>query len=433
MRKRVLSTHVPDRRGERVTVQGWVHRLFHRQDELNLVIRDRCGLVQAVLRRGSPCPFELLQPETVVSVTGEVMSSPLAPGAVEIEVEGLEVLSRPLEKPPLDLGWPVPPHIPAALEHRVIALRHPTVQAVFRIQDELVALMRSFLHAHGFLEVRTPRVVNAAAGPGDGRTAFGLAFFERRACLAEGSSLYKQMLIGSGFERVFEVGPAFRQEESPSPRHLAEFTVLEAEMAFVDDEGDAMDLLERLLRYVLHGLRERRLREMELLESHVPAAVPMPRLPLAEAREILGRVFGRDTQGGDLSPADEFLLGQYVKESTGSEFVFITGYPAEGRPFHDRLSPRNPNAASTFDLLFRGEEICTGGLRVHDHDELVANLRRCGMNVDALAFYLEPFRYGMPPHAGFALGVERITARLLNLGHVRLASPFPRDREFLVP
>lgn len=433
MNGRVLIGRISDRRGERVTVQGWVHRLHRRPGEVHLMVRDRSGFVQAIVRPGVGREAEQLRREAVVSVTGEVRSSPLAPGGVAIEAERLEVLSRPRHEPPLDPGWPDPPQGPAAWENRIVALRHPAVQAVFRIQDELVALMRSFLHADGFLEVRTPRVVAAFRTGREPNASFDLDFFAQRACLAEGSSLYKQMLIGAGFERVFEVGPAFRREDAPSPRHLAEFTVLEAETAFVADPGELMDLLERMVRFALHGLRQRRFPELELLDARLPAPGFIPRLPLAQAREVLLGVFGREGRGDDLSPADEFLLGQYVKETTGAEFVFITDYPAAARPFHDRLSPHDPNAASTFDLLFRGEEICTGGLRVHDHDELVANMTRCGMDPAGLDFYLEAFRYGMPPHGGFALGIERFTARLLNLGHVRLASPFPRDRELLIP
>lgn len=436
--RRVLSRCIPDHAGEQVTVQGWVHTLYRDGGAgdgvlaTHVVVRDRAGLVQALLPgRGGPWPD--LAREAVVSLTGEVRCHPLALRGVRVVAREVTVLSAPLAEPPLDLTAPELPGDPALLlAHRVPALRHPQLQAVFRLQDEVVAAFRGFLHQRGFVEVRTPKIVPAREdGSGAGPRSFQVEYFGRPARLSEGPQFYQQMMVAAGFERVFEVGPAFRRQDRLTARHLSEFTVLDAEVAFIRDEEDLMDLLERLLGYVFRRLRDRRPEELARFDARLRDGGRIPRLPWREAREILARAYGRAPAGAELTPEEERLLCRHVAAATGSDLLFITRYPAEGRPFFAQPFPGEPALTRTFDLLYRGEEVATGGQRVHDHALLVRNLHRCGLDPAQYAAYLDAFRHGMPPHGGFALGAERLTARLLGLADVRMASAFPQDRDHL--
>lgn len=435
--RRLLSRCVPDHAGERVLVQGWVHSLYRSdgpgvRPATHVVIRDRAGLVQALL----PGPGRLwpeLSRETVVSVTGEAVSHPLAPRGVQVVAERVEVLSRPVEEPPLDLTAPaLPGAIDELLDHRVLALRHPQLQAVFRIQDEVIGAFRSFLHQRGFVEVRTPKIVPAGDdGSGVQARRFQVDYFGRPAYLAQGPQFYQQMMVAAGFERVFEVGPAFRRSDRQTARHLSEFTVLDAEMAFIDSEEELMDLLEQLLRYVFRRLQDKRGEELARFSARFPDRGRIPRLQWQEARDILAQAYGRVSAGPDFTPEEEQLLCRHIEAATGSDLVFITRFPVEGRPFFAQPCPERPELTRTFDLLYRGEEVATGGQRIHDYALLMQALRRCGLAAGEYAGYLDAFRFGVPPHGGFALGAERLTARLLGLPDIRLASAFPRDRQRL--
>lgn len=417
-------------------MQGWVHRLYRSPGgDVHLVLRDRSGLIQAVLPGTGPDPshpeWPDLQREAVVAVTGTARCHHLALNSIEIAAERVEVLSRPTRDLPLDISRPdLLPDPELLLANRILALRHPRLQAIFRIQDEIVASLRGFLYDQGFLELRTPKI-----GRG---SRFNLPYFEQDVCLAQGSQLCKHLLIAAGFERVFEVGPAFRPGESACDRYLDEFTTIDAAIAFVGGLSGLMDLVEGALRYTFRRLADRATRDLVLLDARLPVAGSsfgkIPRLTFHEAREVLAGYYGHavsDSAEG-LAPAEEALLSAHVRETTGSDLFFVSHFPAGGQPFYARRLPADPPLALTFDVILRGQGIGSGGDWTNSYDEVLAAMGRSGLDPSRLDFLLETHRYGMPPHGGFTLGAERLTARLLDLGDIRLASAFPFTRGWAV-
>ncbi|MCG0238412.1 MAG: aspartate--tRNA(Asn) ligase [Firmicutes bacterium] len=428
---RVLTRDLPQHLGAVVTLMGWVHRCRHLGKLAFLILRDRSGLAQAVLE--GELAARPLPEESVVAVTGPVALEPRAPGGVEIRVTQLRVLAEPTRPLPFELHRKeVRAGLEVVLEHRAFGLRHPKLGAVLRVQAELVHAFREYLRDQGFLEVRTPKIV--ATGTEGGASLFPVQYFDRPAYLAQSPQLYKQMLVGAGYERVFEVGPAYRAEDSHTTRHLAEFTSLDVEMAFVESEEELMDLETALLRHMFRAVAERAGECLALWRAE-PPEVPdrIERIPVREAREILLRRYRKLTPEGDLDTEGERLICRYVAEAGKGSFVFITQYPESSRPFYACPDPDRPGLTRTFDLLMNGTEITSGGLRIHDPALLVAAMRKRGLQPEHFAPYLEVFELGMPPHGGFAIGAERLTALILGLANAKEAAAFPRDRSRLTP
>jgi len=285
--------------------------------------------------------------------------------------------------------------------------------------------------SEGFLEVHTPKIV--ASGTEGGTELFPVQYFERTAYLAQSPQFYKQMLVGAGYERVFEVGPVYRAEPHSTTRHLNEYISLDIEMGFIESEQDLLALEARLLRHMFARVHERCAKELEMYGVTVPK-IPerIPQITLAQAHEILHERFDKRI-AGDLDPESERLLCRYAQEEWGCELLFVTHYPREKRPMYAMPDSHNPALTRSFDLLYKGLEITTGGQRIHEYEQLVESIRGRGLDPTNFEFYLEVFKYGMPPHGGFAIGAERLTMQLLNLSNVREASFFPRDRTRLTP
>lgn len=429
-----MASEVAGPAGRQVALAGWTHRVRRIGAVTFVVLRDASGLVQLVLEGGTaPAAAAVdLGAEDVIRVVGEVRVEPRAPGGHEIAVTSLQVVSRagPL---PFEINLPtLKAGLDLALDHRVLSLRHPRSQAIFRVKAEITRAFRDFSVRHGFLEVQTPKIV-ATATEG-GANLFPVDYLGRRAYLAQSPQLYKQMLVLSGFERVFEVGPVYRAEPHHTARHLNEFTSLDWEAGFVASASELMDLEETMLREMVGRLSDGRSRELGLLEADPAAKLGLgdggrpARLTLAEARRLLQVRRGKESPAGDLDPEGERLLCELVGGAT-----FVTDYPAASRPAYAHPREDDPELTDTFDLLVGGIEVTTGGRRISDRAALEASLQRRGLDPRAFGFYLEGFGYGAPPHGGLAIGAERLTAALLGLGNLREATFFPRDTARLEP
>ncbi|MEU8412217.1 aspartate--tRNA(Asn) ligase [Amycolatopsis japonica] len=417
MISRVLAADLPRHVGGRVRIAGWVHRRRRLKTVTFLVIRDRSGLTQVVLAAPGGPPEE-----TVVEVEGLVTANPQAPGGLELTEPAVGLLSEPAEPPPFALYRPsVAVALPTVLDNAAVALRHPRLKEVFAITAASVAGFRSALDGLGFTEIHTPKIVSSATE--SGANVFGLDYFGRRAFLAQSPQFYKQALAGV-FERVYEVGPVFRAEPHDTARHLAQYTSLDAELGFVGDHRDVMAVLREAIAGMAAAVPE--------TGVEVPEAIP--EIHFTEAQELVARLSDEDPRGEpDLAPSHERLLSEWAVREHGSEFLFVTGYPMAKRPFYTHPDPVRPGYSNSFDLLFRGLELVTGGQRLHRHADYVAALAARGESAEPYRDYLAVFAHGMPPHGGFALGLERWTARLLGLPNVRQATLFPRDLHRLTP
>ncbi|RKN85598.1 aspartate--tRNA(Asn) ligase [Paenibacillus ginsengarvi] len=426
---RVLCSRVPEHAGHPVTVSGWVRSIRHLGRLAFVQVRDRSGVVQCVLE--GELAAALPNPESVVTVTGTASLSPKAPGGVEIHARELRCISAAAPLPFEINKETIAARLDTVLDHRVIALRHPRLHATFRIQSALAGAFREGLRRREFTQIFTPKIV--ASGTEGGSNLFPVDYFGRQAYLAQSPQFYKQMMVGAGYERVFEIAPVYRAEEHNTSRHLNEYVSLDVEMSFIRSEEELMDLEQELLGSMLEKVAAECESELALLGVDLALPSDIPRIPIAEAQRILERTYGKTSPKGDLDPEGERLLCQHVAEKGKPSFVFVTRYPRDIRPMYAKPAPEDSALTASFDLLCNGLEITTGGQRIHDYDELVASIRGRGMNPDHFTGYLDVFRYGMPPHGGFAIGLERLTSRLLGQSNVREASAFPRDRMRLTP
>jgi nondiscriminating aspartyl-tRNA synthetase len=417
--QRTLTGDLRQLVGGRVRLAGWLHHQRRLARLTFVLLRDRAGLAQIVVDH--PAAIEevaRLLPETVLEVEATVAGSDQAPGGIELRDPVFTVLSEPAAAPPIELRRPVlKEQLPTLLDYAAVALRHPRQRAAFEIAAASVAGYRAALDRLGFVEIQTPKIV-ATATEG-GANVFQLDYFGRPAYLAQSPQFSKQTMVGV-FERVYEVGPVFRAEPHDTTRHLAEYVSLDAELGFIRDHFDVMRVLREAIAGMTEGIRERVPGAVALLGVELPV-VPseIPWMHFADA--------GVDDV--DLAPADERRLC----EERGTEFLFVTGYPMAKRPFYTHPEPGRPEFSNGFDLLFRGLELATGGQRLHRYEDYLAALAARGQSPDPFDSYLQAFRYGMPPHGGFAIGLERWVARLTGATNIRETTLFPRDLHRLAP
>jgi nondiscriminating aspartyl-tRNA synthetase len=322
--------------------------------------------------------------------------------------------------------------LPTLLDHAVIANRHPLRRAVFRLAAGAMAGFRTTLAAEHFTEVQTPKIVASATE--SGANVFALNYFEGQAYLAQSPQFYKQIMVGV-FARVFEVGPVFRAEPHDTSRHVNEYVSLDVEFGFIENHLSVMAMVRIVLAGIFQALASSYRSELTLLQAKVPEVpAEIPHIHFTEAQELIWQRHGVDVRGEpDLSPQDERWLGEWAQQEHGSDFLFVVGYPMVKRPFYTHPDPTNPVYSNSFDLLFRGTELITGGQRLHIYDEYLAALAKANLPTEPFETYLEAFRYGMPPHGGFAIGLERLLMQLLGLPNLRLATLFPRDQKRLTP
>ena len=425
-----LAGHV----GERVTVMGWLHRQRRLSQVSFLVVRDRSGLGQVVIDHpGQATDVAALLPETVLAVTGEVVAAEQAPGGAELHRPEIEVIASPAEQPPVELWRPtLGVQLPTLLDFAPLTLRHPRHRALFQLAAASVSGFRDALAALGFTEVQTPKIVASATE--SGANVFALDYFGRPAYLAQSPQFYKQVMVGV-FERVYETGPVFRAEPHDTPRHLSEYVSLDAELGFIVDHHDVMSVVREAIAGMVNAVCERAERAVSDLALGLPEVpVQIPEIHFAQAQRLITAATDENLESEpDLAPAHERWLSDWAVRELGSEFLFVTGYPMVKRPFYTHPDPTDPTFSNSFDLLFRGLELITGGQRLHLHDDYLGALRARGEDPANYQAYLQAFRFGMPPHGGFALGLERWVARLIGAGNIRETTLFPRDLGRLAP
>lgn len=429
---RVFCQDVQQHLGQEIEVKGWVKSLRHMGKITFIILRDCTGIIQCVCEE--TIPYRIKE-ESVIVLRGKAVSQAKAPEGFELHIksDGISLLQDTAENLPFEVGKPVlGAGFESVFKHRAYSLRHERLHAIFHLQAEIMEGFRAFLRSQGFTEVSTPKIV--ASGTEGGSELFPVQYFEKPAYLAQSPQFYKQMMVGSGFERVFEVGKAYRAEEHNTARHINEYVSLDFEMGFIDGYEDLMNLETELLRSILVHLTQSSVRALRTLGITLPT-VPsrIPRLTLSEAHMLLKDRFGKLSPPGNLDPEGERLICEWSHQENGSEWIFITEYPVKKRPFYAMEHPNDPLTTASFDLLFRGLEVTTGGQRIHSYDHLTQKMRSLKLNPEDFDFYLDIFKYGMPPHGGLAIGLERLTMQLCGLSNIREASLFPRDRTRLVP
>ena len=422
---------------QKIRVAGWVHEVKDLGGIKFLWIRDKEGIVQvtAPKKKVSEEVFKLipsLHNEDVISVEGIVNFTPKARLGFELIPEKIILLSKAERPLPLDPTGRVKAELDTRLDNRFMDLRRPEIMAIFKIRSSTFRAVRDFFHNEGFVEIHTPKII-ATATEG-GTELFSMKYFEKDAFLAQSPQLYKQIMMASGLDRVFEIAPIFRAEEHNTTRHLNEAWSIDGEMAFIENEDEVMKLLEHLITYVVNHVRESNEKELQILgfELEKPR-LPFRRVTYTEALEILGDLGKEISWGEDIDTEGEKLLGQYIKENYDEDLYFIYQYPSSAKPFYIMRYDNKPEISRSFDLEYRGIEITSGGQREHRYEKLKAQIAEQGLNVESFDFYLKAFRYGMPPHGGFGLGAERLIKQMLNLGNIREVILFPRDRRRLEP
>ena len=421
-----------EREGMEVKAEGAVHRVRNMGEIVFVVLRQAEGLLQTVFDREGFEQAGDIREGCTVRVEGVLRREERAPRGVEIAAESAEILSVPAGPLPLPVDKrKLGASLEARLDHRAISLRNVRERARFRVQEGIVRGFRDFLYSQGFTEIHTPKI--GAKGAEGGANIFKLNYFHRPAVLAQSPQFYKQMMVGV-FDRVFETGPVFRAEKHNTRRHLNEYTSLDFEMGYIRGMEDVMGMETEMLRYVMEILKREYARELELLDVTVPEIPFIPALRFDEAKRLVSETYGRRARAPfDLEPEEESLIGTYAKETFGSDFVFTTHYPSKKRPFYAMDDPEDSRYTLSFDLLYKGMEITTGGQRIHDYRMLTDKMAARGMTDEGMEEYLEAFRCGMPPHGGLGIGLERLTVQLLGEDNVREGCLFPRDMGRLTP
>lgn len=432
--KRTLTTEINKNIGKEVTLSGWIHKLRKLGGISFIVLRDRNGLAQAVID-GTKENEKLteLTTESVVKITGKVVKEERAPHGAELHDCKIEVISPVKEDIPFSINKKeLNVNLDTLLDNRPLTLRNPKQQAIFRVQGEILRAFRTFFEDHDFTEINTPKIVCSGAETG-GAEMFEVKYFKKKALLAQSPQLYKQIMAGV-YERVFETAYVYRAEPHATSRHINEYMSLDMEMGFIDSWMDLIDIHQDLFKYMIEYLEKNSKEDFEMLGATIPKYVKIPVMKLTEVQAILEKEYGEKCLGEpDLEPKHERQICEHTTKKYGSELVFITHYPSKKRPFYTMDDPESPKETLSFDLLFRGLEVTTGGQRLHLYEDYLKKMKDRGMAEEGFEDYLSIFKYGMPPHGGFCHGLERLTARFLELDNVREASLFPRDINRLRP
>ena len=415
--------------GETVKVEGWIHRKRALANVTFVILRDRTGLAQVVVK--DPDVLDEIGrfgEETVVSVTATLVPNPSAPNGLELVDPTFEMLTDPAQTPPVELWRPtMSAGLPTQLDNAAVSLRHPRSKATWQVASASMQGFRRSLTQEGFTEIQTPKLVGASTE--SGANVFTVDYFGQEAYLAQSPQLYKQILVGV-FERVFEVGPVFRAEPHDTVRHLAEYVSLDAELGFIEDHRDVLVVLWTALAGMLTAIEELAADAVDLLDVELP--VLPEQIPVIHFSEAL-KLVGAPEDEPDLAPAHERALSAWAADEHNSEFLAVEGYPMRKRPFYTHPQPDDPRWSNSFDLLFRGLELSTGGQRRHRYADYQTALAATGQSEEPYVGYLQTFRHGMPPHGGFAIGLERWVARLTGAENIRAARLFPRDINRLTP
>ena len=418
-----------------VTVKGWVQDIRNLGGISFIALRDRYGVIQLTLPKKKIDPelfgsITKLSRESVISVVGEVKESNQTELGVEVIPQSFVLESEAAVPLPLGVIDKVSAELDTRLNNRFMDVRKPEVKAIFELKSMMVELIEEAVRKNGFTQVYTPKI--GAAGAEGGAELFKVKYFEKDAYLAQSPQLYKQILMSTGLDRVFEIGPAFRAENSNTNRHVTEFISFDGEMSWIENEEQVMAMIEEIIDHVLTGLKERGSKQLALLgkEINVPAR-PYPILTYSECLRIVNDG-GLDLKDGDdLGTDGEKIVGDHMA-AKGCDLYFIAEYPEEAKPFYI-MEKDGTSYSYSFDLDYRGQEISSGGQREHRYEKLVARMEKKGLNPEDFGFYLDAFKYGMPPHGGWGIGIERLLVKMLDLSNIREAILFPRDPARLAP
>lgn len=438
--KRTLINETPNLIDQVVRLSGWVST---RRDHGKLIfmdLRDRTGIVQMVIIPDKAEAYKAakgVRNEYVIEVEGLVKKRPGSQkkvdnptGEVEIEVSALRVISGVEKELPFDTAKKdLELTIPTLLDNRHLTLRNKKINDIFKVYNVILESYEKHMRGAGFLEIKTPKIVSQATE--GGANFFKIKYFKRDAFLAQSPQFYKQAGVGF-FERVFEIGPVFRAEPHYTTRHVNEYISFDAEMGFIENFADIMDELESLLKKIIKDIQDKCKEELVDYPSEFLVPDRFPRIKLTEAMEILKNEYGKEKMGVDIDPEGERLISEWAQKKYGSDFIFLTHYPTSARPFYTMPSS-DPQYTESFDLIYRGVELATGGQRIHDPKQLVANIKKHRLDPKDFEDYIEIFRLGMPPHGGWGLGSERLVQKVLGLKSVKEAILFPRDVRRLTP
>ncbi len=434
MKNRIFIKDLKDNITKEVILGGWVDA---RRDQGKMVffdMRDMTGRVQCVVLPNHEEAIEMaktIRPEWVLKVTALVNKRPeknikagVMNGDLELEVTAIEVLSAAQELP---FASNAELNLDTLLDYRPLTLRREREKEIFKTQQVIMTAFREYLDNNNFIEFQAPKIVGGDAEGGAG--VFKLEYlYEKPAYLATSPQLYKQMMVGV-YERVYTTGPQFRAEKHATTRHLNEISMLDFEMGFIEDHHDVMEVLEGSIKHIVNKVKENCEASLKLFNIDLPK-IPekIPVMKLREAQELIKKETGKDkTNEPDLEPEDERWLCEYGAKEFGSDFIFITHYPVSKRPFYTMEDPLDKGYTKSFDLLFRGVEITSGGQRVHDYQMLVSKMKDKGLDPEKFDFYLMAFKWGLPPHGGIGMGLERLTQKFLGVENVKEATLFPRD------
>lgn len=428
--ERTFVNEVKDSQDETILLRGWVYKIIDLSNIVFVKLRDKSGIIQLVTNKEQ---IEGLKLENAIEVIGKKSENEKAPGGVEIIVDEIKILGKTYyDKLPFEINsYKNKAALETQLDHRTIALRRPEIRAIFKVQNEIEQAFRDYLRSKNFEQIHTAKIIDSSTEGGS--EMFTVNYFDRRSFLAQSPQFYKQMMVGAGFERVYEIGHAYRAELHNTWRHLNEYVSLDVEMGFIKDEFELMDLEEGFLDYLFKHLNKVCKKELEMYKIELPNEVKIPRITLDEAHKILLEKYNKKSPIGNIDAKGEELICDYVKKEYGTEFVFLTKYPVAKRPMYTMPDDEDKTLTKSFDLIYDGLEITTGGQRINDYEMLKENIIKFGLNPEDFDFYLDTFKYGMPPHGGFAIGLERLTMKILKLSNIREATLVPRDMKRLTP
>jgi len=422
---RTLAADLVHHDGKLVEVSGWIHRIRDMGKINFLLLRDRSGIAQLVLEEKPEISLE-----TVVTVKGMVAANEKAPGGYEVQVTEIAVLAPAAPDLPIPVNQDADKlGIEAVLDNRIISLRIPKIRSIFKLQAGIVDYFGEHMRSEGFTEIKSSKLIGSGTEGGTG--LFTVEYFDTRVFLAQSPQFYKQAMVSSGMERVFEIGAAYRAEKHETNRHLNEYVSLDVEMGFIESEHDLMDIEVRILKHIFARVKEEHQDVLDLYGADVPepeATENIPRISHDEAKKIISDRLGRKVF--EISPEGERVVCEWAMEEYGIDAVFVHSFPRKKRPFYTYPDGQK---TKSFDLLFRGLEITTGGKRINEYGMLLETLPKFGLTEEGLKDYCTIFKYGCPPHGGFAIGLERLTQKILGLSNVKEASLFPRDRKRITP
>ncbi|GMO21674.1 MAG: aspartate--tRNA(Asn) ligase [Termitinemataceae bacterium] len=430
---RLLSTEIraaAENGTASVEAAGWVHRIRELGAVNFIILRDRGGTVQLVLNEKHNLTLE-----SVIKVEGEPALNEKAPGGVEIRVKKFEILNMAQAELPYQVNGDASKiGLESILDNRILSLRNPKIRAVFELQSVIIEAFGGYLRSHGFTEIKTSKLVSG--GTEGGTELFAVDYFDSKVYLAQSPQFYKEVMVASGLERVFEIAPAYRAEKHDTPRHLNEYVSFDIEMGFIDSEIELINLEKELLAHIFEETQKKCQNAFSLWKSSAPLPETAAKSPVIGYEEALKIVNDEASKAGkarifDITPEAESLLCAWSERENGSALVFVNEFPRRYRPFY--TYPLDASRTMSFDALFRGLEITTGGKRQHDYACFCEALTKFGLKPESFPGYATLLKFGCPPHGGFAVGCERLTARLLGIANVKEASLFPRDRKRVLP